>query len=95
MSNAIRFWVAADEQAYAVNLDTFLVNVVGWYRVHTFSDTGSNRDYVYKSEGEAPGYQPVVIRVRGVSSNVQYDTYNTWNDDAGTGTGLQPTTTLS
>jgi len=91
MANAIRFWVAATEQDYITQLRIFLENVVGWYRVHVFSDTSSDRDYVFKSEGDDPNRPPVVIRVQGNGNVIRFRTYETWDEETSTGTGLLET----
>lgn len=74
---------AANESELIVELDDFLVNHVGWYRIETLADTpDSDRFYVYDSDGEperaALNDNPRYIAIRGrldFLDQVSYDTY--------------------
>jgi hypothetical protein len=74
---------AADEQEYILAMDDFLVNHVGWYRIDTIADTGTDRDYVWMSDGEpdwADNIYPRIIRMRGNGNYVYLYTYETYTD---------------
>lgn len=76
---------ASDEQNYVLAMDDFLVNHVGWYRIDTISDTASNRDYVWTSDGE-PDWSdnsfPRIIRIRAQSNFVYFYTYETYTNSS-------------
>lgn len=76
---------ASDEQEYILAMDDFLVNHVGWYRIDTISDTASNRDYVWMSDGE-PDWSdnsfPRIIRMRGQSNFIYLYAYETYTNSS-------------
>lgn len=78
-ANYIEFYSSSVEDAMIVIRD-FLVNHVGWYHIYSFSDTASDRDYVFKSDGEAEvgNLNSAVVRIRGsvdVIYNYAYETF--------------------
>lgn len=81
-----RTGVVSTEQDLVTEMDTFLTSYIGgWTRVETISDTASDRDYAWSSEGEdyrdtgVPGADPIVIRARGNSNYIYQYTYGTYN----------------
>lgn len=74
MANEYRTWYASDEQEYVVQTDEFLRHVVGWYRVFTHSDTGTDTRYTWMSEGETNDSRPPrLISIHGTSNDVRLD----------------------
>lgn len=74
MANEYRTWYSSTEQDWVVQCDSFLVNVVGWYRVFTYSDTSSDRHYAWLSEGEARDKRPPrIISIDSVGNNISLD----------------------
>jgi len=80
-----RTGVVDTEQDLVTELDTFLTSYIGgWTRVETISDTASDRDYAWSSEGEdgrdtgVEGANPIVIRARGNSNYIYHWTYGTY-----------------
>ena len=66
MANAYRTWYFTAEEDWVLKFDSFLVNVVGWYRAFTHSDTGTDRRYSWVSEGESEDGRPArIIHVQG------------------------------
>ena len=85
-----RTGVVPTEQAFILELDTFLTSYIGgWSRIDTIADTASDRDYVWASSGEdyrdteIPGADPIVIRVRGTGDWLHQYTYGTYPSFAG------------
>jgi hypothetical protein len=86
-----------DEQTTIQVIDYFLVNYVGWYRHFTVTDTSTDRDYVWISDGEpdrAGNTNPRIIRLKssGASNEIQFIAYETFTD-ASTFTGEITNTT--
>lgn len=81
------YGLAQTEQDFVTAVDTFLTVTIGtWERVDTVSDTGSNRDYVWKSVGSDPdNYDDIFIRLRGESNNIYTYAYGSWTGAGGTG----------
>lgn len=81
-------FTSSDEQDFLVKLDDFIQNHVGWYRIDTISDTSSNKDYVYVSDGEPDqtNNNPRYIRLQGTSNEFRFRAYSTYVD-SGTNTG--------
>ena len=74
MANSYRTWRADTEQDYVTRLDSFLVNVVGWYRAFTYSDLTTDRSYSWVSEGESDDSRPArIIRVEAISDELRLD----------------------
>lgn len=70
MANDFRTWKVGTEEDLALRLRSFLVNVVGWYLAYIHSDTPSDRNYCFVSEGEEDDGFPVrIVGFRGGSSN--------------------------
>lgn len=89
MANAYRTWYAVTEQDWVSKLDSFLVNVCGWYRVFTYSDTTTNRSYAWMSEGESNDGRPArIVNVLATADDIRpdcylLDTYNFTTGDPG------------
>lgn len=81
VANYTQFF-CTNEQEVVRNLDNFLVNYVGWYRLDTISDVAnSNRDYVWISDGEpdqAGNTNPRIIRVHGQGNSIRFSAYSTY-----------------
>lgn len=65
------------EQDFVTDVNTFLTTTMGtWELFETISDTSSNRDYAWKSEGEDPdNYRDIYIRMRAESNNIYLYAY--------------------
>ena len=72
---------ATDEQDLVGVIHTFLTSTIGgWTRIGIITDTASDKDYVYFSNGEVPGlYRDMYIRVRGYSNYVYLYGYSYWS----------------
>lgn len=83
-------FIATDEQEVIRNIDNFLLNYVGWYRLDTITDTATDRDYVWISDGEpdqAGNINSRIIRIRGQGNAVRFMCYSTYTNSI-TNTGL-------
>lgn len=71
---------ATTEQDLVGYLDTFLTSTIGgWTKVGTITDTGTDKDLVFKSSGETPGrYRDIYIRVRGYNNYLYFYGYSYW-----------------
>lgn len=71
-----------DEQAAVGRLKAFLVDVVGWVVAEDVTDTASDRDIVFQSEGESGSGNTYTryIRLRGTSDGIALYTYETFTD---------------
>ncbi len=82
MANEYRTWYATTEQNWVTRFDSFLANVVGWYRAYTYNDSSTNRQYSWVSEGELDDARPArLIHTQGASNEIRLDcmlfgTYN-------------------
>lgn len=82
VANYYRFSTNSEQDALT-QIDWFLVNCVGWYRIDTISDTSSDRDYVYTSDGERDQHgnpYPRIIRLRANGNNIYHYSYDTYTD---------------
>lgn len=91
----VRTWTvvsgsASTEQDFITDLDSAMTTHFGWTKVYTVSDTSSDRNIVWSSEGETPGeYMTLYCEARGVSNDVQFygetfrDTGGSVNDRIG------------
>lgn len=73
--------ITSTEENYLLFIDDFLQNHVGWYRVDTIADSGTNRDYVFISDGEPDQYEntnPRYIRFRATGGSMFLYTYETY-----------------
>lgn len=70
------------EQDFINDLDTFLTATIGgWTKIDTVSDTSTDRDFVWFSEGEDPAnYRGIFIRARGYSNLLYLYGYGSWTD---------------
>lgn len=78
-------FLASDIQDCLVKIDDFLINHVGWYRLDTVSDTSSDKDYVYESDGErerASNANKRIIRLRAQSSVFRFYAYETYTNSS-------------
>jgi len=71
---------ASDEQDLVGDLHTFLTSTIGeWTRVGIITDTATDKDYVYKSQGTNPGmYRDLYIRIRGYGNYIYLYGYSYW-----------------
>lgn len=77
--------ITSTEENYLLFIDDFLQNHVGWYRVDTIADSGTNRDYVFISDGEPDQYEntnPRYIRLRATGGFIQLYTYETYTNSS-------------
>lgn len=80
-------------------LDQFMVGGLGWHRIDIVTDTASDNDRVWYSEGEVPGkYNPMYVRIRANNNDLVFYGYTQWvissgtgNDEIADGTNLQIT----
>jgi len=84
-----RTGVVDTEQDLVNEIHTFLTSVIGgWTRVEVISDSASDRDYAWSSEGEddrdtgIAGADPIVIRARGYNNYIEQHTYGTYVSSA-------------
>jgi hypothetical protein len=71
--------VALTEQDFVSKADTFLVSTLGWTRIDTVSDSSSDRDYVWYSEGEDPeNYRGIYIRMQGYANAIYNKGYGSY-----------------
>jgi len=84
MPNLIEYiqGTAADEQEIILALEDFMTNVIsGWTVLDKNTDTGTDRDYIFYSQGTTPGkYRDLYIRWRGISDDVRLYAYQRWNN---------------
>ena len=74
------------EQDTLDRLDEFMTGGLGWNRVDIVSDTGSDNDRVWYSEGENPGkYMPLWVRCRANGNDLIFSGYTFWNQSTSTG----------
>ena len=82
MANAYGRWYVATEQDVVPPTSSLLCNLVGWYLIGVTTDTTSDRNYIFLSEGEEDdGYAPRMLQVRGNSNYIYmrlpiYGAYN-------------------
>jgi len=73
MADEYRTWYASTEQEWVYQCAEFMEHVVGWYRAYTHSDTGSNRQYTWISEGEVDDKRPPrLVTATGLSNLVRF-----------------------
>lgn len=78
-------FTAATEQDVVTLLDSFLQNHVGWYRADIISNTATDRDYVWVSDGEPDQWQNSnkrYIRVRATSDQLRFYAYSTYTNSS-------------
>jgi hypothetical protein len=68
---------AATEQDLIDDLDSFLVNNVGWTLIDTVTDTGSDNDRVYFRQG-TNGLRDMYVRWRGTGNQIRVYGYSLW-----------------
>jgi len=71
---------ATTEQDLILALEDFMVNVLtGWTLIDKNTDTSSDRDYVFYSQGTEVGkYRDLYIRWRGYNNDIQIYGYQRW-----------------
>lgn len=67
------------EQEFVVEMDAFLTGTCLWTRVGTITDTSSDRDYVWSSDGESEDRDSVYIRIRGNGDYIYLYGYGLWS----------------
>jgi len=86
MPNLIEYitGTATTEQDLILALEDFMVNVLtGWSVIDKNTDTASDRDYIFYSQGTVPGrYRDLYIRWRGYSDDVRVYGYQRWASSA-------------
>lgn len=76
MANAYSTWFETENGKYVSELDSFLTNLVGWYRIATVEDTDADRRYVWMSEGSADDNRPPrLISVRGTPTQIHLEAF--------------------
>jgi len=82
MPNLIEYitGVATTEQDLVLALEDFMLNVLsGWSVIDKNTDTASDRDYIFYSQGTEPGkYRDLYIRWRGYSNYLDVYGYQRW-----------------
>lgn len=74
------------EQDTLDRLDEFMSGALGWNRIDVVSDTGTDNDRVWYSEGEVPGkYAPMYVRARANGDDIIFHGYTLWNPGTSTG----------
>jgi hypothetical protein len=75
-----------DEQALLGSIDAFMASgIAGWTQLKVITDTASDKDIVYYSDGDGTRDRNIV-RLRATSNNLEFHTYSVFN--TGTDTGL-------
>lgn len=82
MPNLIEYitGAASDEQGLVLALEDFMTNVLtGWSVIDKNTDTASDRDYIFYSQGTEVGkYRDLYIRWRGYNNDLDVYGYQRW-----------------
>jgi len=74
------------EQDTLDRLDEFMTGALGWNRVDVVTDTSTDNDRVWYSEGETPGkYSPMYVRARANGDDIIFQGYTFWDPNTSTG----------
>lgn len=85
MPNIIEFGKnsATSEQEVLLQFDSFLVSICGWERIDIVTDTVTDRDYVYYSQGtEAGKYRDLYVRLRAYANYIDVYGYSWWGSSS-------------